>query len=809
MFTNFIKVTIRNLYREKMYAIINISGLSLAIACCLILGLWLRCELIYDRHNIQYRQIYRVVNESVGDHNFNEGPSAVTSPSLGPMLADEYPEIRSFVRVRIPEKESLICHGDDTFYWDSIFFADDNIFDVFTHDIIYGDPKTALVEPASIAVSKSFADKYFGDANPIGETVSDEERSYKITLVFADLPENTHLRYDALFAFSSLEDPQKKSEQDLWSWNVHTFLLMPEGYNALDFADISDAFFARHMSEKGNIFNDTWRCWLQPLANIHFNSDVGFDQPTTNKFYFYGFAAVGVFILLVACINYMNLATARASKRVKEVGMRKILGAGRTCLIFQFLGESIFFSLIALFFGLVLVEVALNLTPINELLNKPLALNFRHGPGLLVWMLTFSLIVGLMSGIYPAIYLSSMLPLPALVTGIRAGKGNIRFRQLLVMIQFIITAIVIACTLIMAMQMRYVSGKPLGLEKTNRLFITLRDADLIEKIPIIKKELSKNSNILGISACSTMIGQPTPKSLMLKDNQDLFGGSGLNRIWIDDDFVNLMGLELVEGRDFSKKLLTDLGGTCLVNETFVKSMGNKLGWEKPLGMPLPWGKIIGVVKDFHFASLHSPIEPFVLMSSSAPKVDNTPGEKESNSKSFLILHISGKNTSNTLCFLENKLSEFDRKHPFEFEFLDDAIDRLYLSEHHLMKLTGIFAGVCIFISCLGLFGLAAFTTEQRTKEIGIRKVMGASTWRIIRMLFRNTLFLVLGGAVIASLVAYYAMDEWLTGFAYRIGINPMVFLLSSIIAAGVAFITVSMQSYKTASANPVEALRYE
>jgi putative ABC transport system permease protein len=478
-------------------------------------------------------------------------------------------------------------------------------------------------------------------------------------------------------------------------------------------------------------------------------------------------------------------------------------------LMGQFLVESIFFSLISLFFGLVLVEAALSFTPLNSLLGKSLALNLSNNPGLIGWMLVFALVVGLMAGIYPALYLSAILPLPALVSGIRTGKGDIRLRQFLVLIQFIITVSVIACTLLMALQMRYISNKSLGFNAENRVIITLRGADLIDKLPTIEKELAKNGNILGMSISDTLIGQSTAINVAKVENNDgMLEDTTVKHMQVGDNFIEVMGMQLASGRDFSKKLLTDVGSSIIVNEAMVK----KMGWDEPLGKRVQIvaisGRVIGVVKDFHFASLHSLVEPFILDRLTID-TKNIPVQQRPNMHVYFTLNISGEEISRTLSFLEETFAQFDPKHPFKFEFLDDSLDQLYASEKRLMKLTGIFAGICIFISCMGLFGLAAFTTEQRTKEIGIRKVLGASTMQIIIMLSRGILLLVLGGSVIASLGSYYAIDEWLTGFAYHTNINPWVFLLSAAVAAVVAFTTVALQSFKAAGANPVNALRYE
>lgn len=815
MISNFLKVTLRNLYREKMYALINISGMSIAIACCLILGLYLRSELTYDRHHLRHKEIYRVVQEI--NMNGKIDSFATTTVALGPMLAEEYPEVKDYVRLLgNSDQDYLFRYDDKAFYWNEVFNCDASIFEIFTHDIIYGDPKTALVEPDTVAVSETFSKKYFDNANPIGKVISNDSGNFIIKLVFADLPENSHLKYDVLISLTNkfpLPDNIIRRRNSLWGNMMFTYLLMPENYDPSQFEKISSTFFERHMAEMAKRMNATWHCWLQPLTDIHFQSEVEADLPTGNKFYIYGFAVVVFLILVVACINYMNLATARAARRAKEVGIRKVLGVNRTRLILQFFGESVIFSLIALFLGLVLMEIALNLTPANNLLGKNLALDLGRAPWLLMWMIVLGLMVGLISGSYPAFYLSSMLPLPALVTGLRAGKGNIRFRQLLVLVQFFITVSVIACTLIMALQMRYMSNKSLGFNKENRVILKLKSADVYEKLTTIRKELLKNSHILGMSVSNAMIGKSTEINVASVDNNDgVLEETTLKWMQVGDDFMEVMGMHLSEGRDFSKKLLTDVGTSFIVNETLVK----KMGWKEPLGKRIRssgvsgvlQGRVIGVVKDFHFASLHSPLDPIAMIRLDIDTIQ-TGAESRAFGMPFLILNISGKDISKTLGFLEEKFAEFDPKHPFQFEFLDDSLNSLYLSEQRLMKITGIFAGICIFISCLGLFGLAAFNTEQRTKEIGIRKVLGSSTWQIILLLFRNIFFIVLVGAAIASLVAYFAMDEWLTTFAYRTGINPLVFLVSAGVAAIVAFLTVALQSYKTAQANPINTLRYE
>ena len=617
------------------------------------------------------------------------------------------------------------------------------------------------------------------------------------------------MKYNALFRFDGHQAGQDQRGR-LFNIGLYTYLVMPENYNIKNFKAVSASFFKRFMEDIGKRIGQTWDCWLQPLPDIHLHSDVAGDLPGGNLYYVYGFAVVAAFILLLACINYVNLAIARAAKRAKEIGMRKILGIPRWLLMIRFLGEAVIFSLIAMVIGAAIVEVVLKLTSINELLGKSLTLGLKDDPTLLLWMLGLSLVVGLLSGLYPAFYLSSISPLSALAGTQGKSIAGFRLRELLVLTQFTAAVIVIACTLIMAMQMRYVSQKPLGFEKHNRVVIRLRGLDLIEKYSTLKNELLKDSRITGVSVSQGVPGME--QFTILHSEADSENGPPgkiiLSNMSVGEDFPEVMGMKLVLGRSFSKKLITDIGNSLVVNEALVKNRG----WKDPLGkriqMGLVNGKVIGVVQDFHARSLHTPVEPFVLYQFN-DDFQNIPAAARPAYQRSCIVSIAGKDVQQTLKFLQDKFAQYDPKHPFEYKFMDDLLDGMYLSEEHLMKMIGIFSGICIFISCMGLFGLAAFTTEQRSKEIGIRKALGASASQIIMMLSRNILLLVMTGAIVASIIAYYAIEDWLAGFAYRVGINPLVFVVSTIVVLAVAFLTVALQSYKTAQANPALMMRYE
>jgi putative ABC transport system permease protein len=810
---NYLVVLLRTLQREKLYAAINIAGLSLGIACCLILGLFLHSELTYDRHNVNRDHIYRIVEELTT--NGSTDRFAITSRMLGPMLAAEYPQlIKGYVRFLSNSRDSSVAihHGNDTFYWENSYFTDDNVFDVFTHKILYGDPKTALKD-GGVAVSATFARKYFGNANPVGETfTTDVGIPNKITLVFDDLPVNSHLKYDMLYSSNQpflrdTDNPTMRRRQ-LWNVSNYTYLIMAPGFDPSTWSHISDEFYKKYMADFGKTINESWHSWLQPLTATHLQSEVGYDQPNGNAIYLYGCAAVASFILVVACINYMNLATARAARRTRSVGIRKILGASRLELGLQFLGEAVLFALIALVVGIVIVEVVLKLTSINSLMSEEVSLNLRAQPSLLAWLLGLALLMGLLSGLYPALYLSSWAPLSALTGKYTAGKANLRLREALVLLQFTISAAVIAATLLMAVQMKFIANKSLGFQKENRLVVTLRGTTTIDRIPTLRTELAKDSHVLGAAEAQVMLGRNTIVNTALVDKNE--GGTGsmlFMNVPIGEDFVRVMGLEIVQGRDLSKRLLTDVGTNLLVNETLVR----KLGWSEPIGKHIQFGgmsgRVIGVVRDFNFRSLHTLIEPLVMYSTTHD-FSQVPELFRPFEQRLLILKISAEDVGHTLGYVEHIMNEIDPKHPFEYTFLDESLDKLYKSEHRLMKLIGIFSAVCIFIACLGLFGLASFTTEQRTREIGTRKVLGATAWQIIVLLARRILVLVLVASLLASVVAYFGIDEWLSGFAYKAGINPIIFILSAAAAAAVAFATVALQSFKTASADPVEALRY-
>ena len=812
---NYLVVLFRNLRRERLYAAINIAGLALGIACCLILGLFLKSELTYDQHFKGHENIYRAVNE------FSTAGSgdkfSVTSNALGPLLLEQYPQaVKAYVRFQSRPQGGgglAVRSGEKLFFWENSYFVDPNVFEVFSHDILYGDPKTALQDGNSIAISETVARKYFGNENPLGKMLTmDSGASSKVSLVFRDLPANTHLKYDLLSSnnlpYLRLSDNPTQRRQQLMGVGIFTYLQMTPSFRRADWKRINDEFVERNMKDTLKTINATWRSWLQPLAEVHLEGGLGYDQPTGNRMYLLGCAAVALIILVIACINYMNLATARATRRARSIGIRKILGASRGMLALQFLGEAILFALIALVLAAVIVEVVLRFTPINALMGQQVSFNLLLQPQLALWLLALALGMGLVAGIYPAIYLSSWAPLTALTGKHLAGKRSMRMREFLVLLQFTISATAIACTLLMMAQMYYIANKPLGFEKHNRMVLTMRGVSTIDKHDSIRNELLRNSNIHGVAIAGVLPGQNAPINVSQMENEDgSMGPSQVDNFPIGENFEKVLGLQLVQGRDLSSRLLTDVGRNLLVNEALVR----KMKWTNPLGKRIqvrgPEGRVVGVVKDFNFKSLHTLIGPMVMYSLNMDMSQvNEIGKAFQ--KMYLVLDIAPENIGRTLSFVEGIMAKADPKHPFEYEFLDAQLDGLYKGETALTKLIAIFAAVSIFIACMGLFGLAAFTTEQRTREIGTRKVLGATSWQIVRLLARPVMILVGIASVLAAVLSWFAVDEWLTSFAYRASINWVFFALTLLLAGTVAFVTVTLQSWKTASADPVNSLRF-
>ncbi len=802
------------LLRDKVYTLINVAGLSLALVACVVLGLYLRQELTYDKHNVLADRIYRVANEFVV--NGRSERMATTAGQLAPLLAKDMQGIDAYVRFRKlgswdASAEQRVSYKDKALFWSDIYSTDENVFDVFTVHVLYGDPSTALHDPASAAVSKKFAASYFADANPLGEVIQLENGELKtITLVYDDLPDNSHLKYDVLLSYNAIVGPQTGAvdAEALFGASDFTYLLVSKTFNAREFRDKADYFFPRYMADRGRqIHVDGWGAWLQPLSDIHLYSDVTNDLPTGNLNYLLGLEAVVAFILVIACFNHINLATASAAKRAREIGVRKVLGINRVNLALRYVGESVLFSLLALLVCLVFLELAYPLTPLGNWLGKFSLAQSLHHPLVLASMLGFSLLIGILAGLYPAFYLSSVPVLHAMKHADRIGQSSLSLRNILVFIQFTITTCIICSVLIMESQMQFMKKKSLGFAEQGRVIVTLTGADVLEKLPVIASELLRNEHIKGVTSADAMLGLDLPVGFMdAETNAGEMSGLIVHHFPVELNFNSVAGIDVVQGRDFSPENTADPGTAMIVNEALVRQMG----WENPLGkrMGTAKRKVIGVVRDFNYQSLHVPVGPLIMYKNTV-NLDKLSPQIRINLKRHMLINIDTTSVESTLDYIGTVVRRFDAVHPFSYQFLSQALQTRYQDENHLMRLLGIFAALCIFISCLGLYGLNMFTIAQRTKEIGIRKVLGASIPQILMLVSRRTLALVLVASLFAWLIAYMTMNRWLSVFSYRIDMSVMVFMISTLIVGMLALSTVVAQSFKVVSSSPVLSLRSE
>ncbi len=802
MLKNYVTFALRVLVKNKFYSFINIVGLAAGIACSLIILLYLQDDLTYDKHHLKHERIYRLAslfNVAGKDDRF-----AFTSLELGPMLQEEYPgEIEKVVRFRRTNQKMLIQFGDRQFYEEHILFADSSVFDVFTHEFVQGDPKTSLRDINSIVITEKLAKRYFGDADPLGKMFESNGQLVKVTGVMKNLPSNSHLTYDALVSYSTLVQGKPNPEQrrnQLWNISDYTYILLPPHRSVATLEKKFPAFYEKYMSAIGKQTGGKFNAGFEPLASLHFsNANLEYDLPLGNRSYMYAFSAIGIFILMLAAINYMNLETARSASRSKEVGMRKVLGTTKQQLISKFLGESVFLAFLSLILALLIVLFILKLTPFNELIQKNLSLNFLHNPLLLFGSLGITLLIGLLSGFYPAFYLSAITTIGALKGVVKTGTSGLMLRKVLVAFQFTISIGILICTLLMYQQIDFLRNKDLGFYKENVLLIDIQDSLVGNHINYIRSELLKNPNIVAATTANMIPGEGLGKTLMRVEGKNGMESATFNLMFVGEDYLKTMGMKLTDGRDFDKARPTDLTSGIIINEAAARH----LGWDKPLNKKMtfddpnmPELRVIGVVKDFNTHSLREPIAPMVMVRN--PRNGGT-----------LHLRMSGQNLPETMEFVQKKWSDSGSRLPFQYRFLDESFNKLYASDERQSRLIGVLAYICAFISGLGLLGLSSFTVSQRTREIGIRKALGASVSQIVYLMFKNVMVLVLIAGVVASPLAYYLIQKWLGNFAYQTSINPLIFVLSGVLALLFAFLTISFHSIRAAHANLVNSLKYE
>lgn len=807
MIYNYLKIAIRNLLKYKFISFINLFGLTTGIACCLLILTYIINELSYDKFQPQADRTYRITrsfrNSETGVVSLNLGTVA---PPFAPLLINDFKEIEKITRL-LPGGTFSFRYNDKMFNEENGYWADEEFFNFFKVDMVKGNPSRALSDPNSVMITEDLAKKYFGDDEPLNKMIRmDNQFNFKVTGVYKAFPTNTHVHPQFLISFNTLKDTAIYGEQNLrtnWGNNSFlTYLKLPANYDIKKMERQFPAFLDRHMTDGGPNKPSKWTALaLQKMPDIHLYSHLDYEAEENGDIKrVYVFSAIALFILLIASINYMNLSTARSALRAREIGVRKVVGAQRKEIIGQFLSESVLVSWLSMILAFLITWLVLPW--LNQLSGQQLSIDILFRWDIIIAILAVPFVVGILSGIYPALFMSSFQPVQVLKGLFKVGGGTISFRKVLVTTQFAISIILIISTITVFQQMRFMQEKELGFDKTHIVNIPY-NSGLNERYEAFRTELLSNSYIKNAGRSSRI---PTGRLLdangaRIKRSDTLEpANADIKFVSADQEFVPTYGVKIVAGRGFSKDFSTDTGAFIL-NEAAVKALGFKTNDDvvgKDFGYGNRTGKVIGVFNDFHFESMHQKIVPLVLL---VPRSANRYGN--------ISIKVAGSNIPAALSHIEKTWRNFLPETPYQYNFLDENFERLYQSEDRQKSIFTVFAFIAIFIACLGLFGLSAFAISQRVKEIGIRKVLGANVNTIVALLSKDFLKLVLLAAIIAFPVAWFAMDSWLQDFAYRINVPWWVFVVAAIIAAVIAFVTISFQAIKAAISNPVKSLRTE
>jgi putative ABC transport system permease protein len=807
MFKNYMKITLRNMRRHKGYSFINTAGLVLGLSIVLLITIYIRYELSYDRFHENADSIYRVIQKheeaSSGSLGWNATPGLLKST-----LLEECPEVENAARLclwrGIINLRGLFSSGKVSDFETAIYMVDPEFLEIFSFPLVKGDPKTALNDPFSILLTREMAEKYFGSEDPIGKVLNaDKTYDYKITGVFENIPANSHVHFDFLISFSTIYSFPEGKEGRVEAWGNHNYITYLQLAKDADpkkvqarMSDIIKSYSERYAN----------RFFLDPVTRIHLHSHINLDLEANSDIrIIYLMSAIAFFILLIACFNYMNLSTARSALRCKEVGIRKVVGANRRHLIHQFIGESLFLAVIALGFALLLVKLLL--PAFSRFMDRDLHLSmFFMNTALILLISGITLTVGFAAGSYPALFLSGFRPADVLRRALPSdSRKPYRIRNVLVVFQFTISIGLIICTFIIHSQLNYIKKKDLGFRKDHIVSVRMQDQRLRQNYEPLLEAFKQNSKILDVT-----VSDDLPHAIVGGGSCEWEGKepdvsyARFYNAFVGYNFLDFYGIELVDGRNFSKLHFTD-EKAYIVNESAVKAMG----MENPVGMRFRdwkgWGTIIGVAKDFHFASLKQEVKPVVL--SLIYKGDEDYLNKYA-TVNYFSLRIGSGDVPGSLRRIETIYKKFT-DYPFSFSFLDERIDRMYRSEQKLGQSFITFSMIALFIACLGLFGLASFTAEQKTKEIGIRRILGASIPGVVVLQIRVFFKWLIFSSLIACPAAYIIMSRWMQDFAYRADIRVWFFAAAPLIAALIALFTVSFQSIKAAAANPVDSLRYE
>ncbi len=785
MLKNYLKIVLRNIKRHKGYSFINITGLALGMACCLLITIWVLDELSYDKFHENAARLYRVEeNQHYSGRLFHVN---VTPYPLAPALKEEIPEIIDASRY-VWAGGLLFRYGDKVFFEDNIRAVDPSFFHMFSFPLLQGDKNTALDSPYSLVLSEEIAEKYFGEEDPLGKVISiNNQDDFTVTGIMKNVPHNSYLQFDIIIPYELLRKTGKTNEH-FGSNSIQTFVELQENLPVEQANEKIFGFIRTRVPESRTDLV------LMPYTRIHLHSYWGYEKDPGAIQYVYIFSIIALFVLLIACINFMNLSTARSANRAKEVGLRKVVGALKGHLIRQFYGESVIFALIALIFAVIIVTLLL--PAFGTLASKELSWNVTGIESILIGLLGITLFTGLVAGSYPALFLSAFQPVKVLRGSLESGAGSSWFRKVLVVVQFSLSILLIIGTIVVSKQLNYMKNRRLGWDKEHLVYIYLR-ADIKKSYEALKTELVKDSRVLGVTGTGQLplrIGSNSSGSDWDGKDPELSVLIGYNAV--DFDFIETLKIEMAEGRSFSREFSTDLSKTFIVNEEVAKIMEKESVVGERFSFVGVQGSIVGVMKDFHYQHIRNKIEPLAIIVS--PDQVN-----------YMIIRIPPGSISESLQVVEKTWNGVIPDYPFEYTFLDETFDRMFRAEEKIGTVLKYFAGLAVFIACLGLFGLASFMAEQRTKEIGIRKVLGASVSQVTLLLCREFFMLVLLANLIAWPVAYFVMKNWLQNYAYHTGLGLYIFVAAMAVALVVAVISVSFQAIRAAIANPVDSLRYE
>ena len=791
MLKNYLKIALRNLARYRVYSFINILSLAVGIAACLLIFLFITNERSFDAFHNKKEQIYRL-NEIQSFEGITPQHVALSMYPMGPTLKDEFPEIQTFTR--FVNAGTLLERGETTIFVDNAFWTDSSFFDVFDFPLIQGDPSTALHEPGRMLVTEETARRLFGNENPIGQTIVVNDRTLEITGVLADVPDASHLQFDAVSSLSTIEN-----EDMLNNWGSNwlvTYLLLREGTDPAALEAKFRAYQEKYMQEGATEY---YELYLQALTDIHLGSThITHDYHNWKKFdgkYIFTFSILALFVLVIAGINFMNLSTARSARRSREVGIRKAVGALRYQLARQFVGESVVFAYIALVLALLIALVVLPL--LNTITHRALSFAILTDPMVALLVTGITLVVGLLSGLYPAFFMASFRPIQALKgPGYRQGSKT-PLRNVLIITQFAIAIGLIVGTTLAVQQLDFMKSQDAGFDRAQVVLLPM-SPEANDAYDTLKDELLKHPHVRDVTGSVQRLGNNIHQNGMRAEGPTEVVRLAPSHLSVDYNYLSFYGLDLVAGREFSEAFSTDRGSAYIINE----SMAEEIGWKDPLGkrMGVSWedslGTVIGVVKDFNFNSLHHKIQPIAL-------------SVQGWGFSEMSVRVDEADMNQTLQDIEEIWNTHVTDRPFRSSFLDDHFTQLYASDQQVSRVVGAIALLAIVIACLGLFGLALFTTQERTKEIGIRKALGASIPGLVYLLTKRFTQLVLIAFALAVPVTYVLMDSWLQNFAYHIDVDVAVFLFAGVLSLLIAFVTVSYHAITTARANPVKALRYE